>query len=336
MSARNSVLRVGVLGAGVVGVTSALELQDEFPTAYITIVADKFYQDTTSDGAAGFFRPGIEFSGPNENTTKKWIDDSYYYYKRLMDSESACGVSVLDGYFFSDKNIADVRNPLLENLLPIVRSATPEELQIGKKIWKYGVYCESLLIECPKFLPWALTKFKAQGGHVRRQTIDRLGQLEGEFDVVVNCCGLQARYLCNDTKVMPVRGQILKVNAPWLKKFYYEGSDTYIIPNKSGSVTLGGCRQLGSNNLEVCPFDSASIQQRCYNVLPKLKQAPILREWVGLRPYRPIIRVEPEQLNNLKIVHNYGHGGYGVTSAPGTSKHAVQIVRQSLKCNSKL
>lgn len=59
-------LRVGVLGAGVVGVNSALELQSEFPTADIIIIADKFYQDTTSDGAAGIFSPGTGYAGPNE------------------------------------------------------------------------------------------------------------------------------------------------------------------------------------------------------------------------------------------------------------------------------
>jgi hypothetical protein len=29
-----------------------------------------------------------------------------------------------------------------------------------------------------------------------------------------------------------------------------------------------------------------------------------------------------------QVVHNYGHGGYGVTSAPGTAKHAIKLVRQ--------
>jgi len=29
-----------------------------------------------------------------------------------------------------------------------------------------------------------------------------------------------------------------------------------------------------------------------------------------------------------QVVHNYGHGGYGVTAAPGTAKHAVKLVRE--------
>lgn len=59
-----------VLGAGVVGLQTALEIQDKYPNARVTIFADKFGADTTSDVAAGIFRPGTSFSGPNEAVTK--------------------------------------------------------------------------------------------------------------------------------------------------------------------------------------------------------------------------------------------------------------------------
>ena len=35
----------------------------------------------------------------------------------------------------------------------------------------------------------------------------------GKFDVVVNCTGLGARELCNDDKIAPVRGHIIRVSA---------------------------------------------------------------------------------------------------------------------------
>lgn len=63
-------LNICVLGAGVVGLTTALELQKEFRSADVTIIADKFYKDTTSYVAAGLFRPGTSFTGPTEQITK--------------------------------------------------------------------------------------------------------------------------------------------------------------------------------------------------------------------------------------------------------------------------
>ena len=63
-------LNICVLGAGVVGLTTALELQKEFRNADVTIIADKFYEGTTSYVAAGLFRPGTSFTGPTEQITK--------------------------------------------------------------------------------------------------------------------------------------------------------------------------------------------------------------------------------------------------------------------------
>src|SRR5689334_9269267 len=47
---------------------------------------------------------------------------------------------------------------------------------------------------------------------------------------------------------------------------------------------------------------------------------------VGLRPYRPdgfVIRAEA--MGSKRIVHNYGHGGAGITLSWGTSQEAVDL-----------
>jgi glycine/D-amino acid oxidase-like deaminating enzyme len=65
---------------------------------------------------------------------------------------------------------------------------------------------------------------------------------------------------------------------------------------------------------------------------PKLKLAPvnvgknrILRTVVGLRPFRPSgFRVEKEKIGRKIVVHNYGHGGGGITLSWGTSQIAIE------------
>lgn len=59
-----------VVGAGVVGLSTALELQKQYPNAQVSIFADRFGEETTSDVAAGIFRPGPSFSGPNQTETR--------------------------------------------------------------------------------------------------------------------------------------------------------------------------------------------------------------------------------------------------------------------------
>ena len=47
----------------------------------------------------------------------------------------------------------------------------------------------------------------------------------------------------------------------------------------------------------------------------------------GLRPFRPSgFRVEAERIGRILYVHNYGHGGCGVTLSWGTATHAVDLV----------
>lgn len=63
-------LNIAVLGAGVVGLTTAIELKNELRNAKVTVLADKFTTETTSHVAAGLFRPGTSFCGPNEEITR--------------------------------------------------------------------------------------------------------------------------------------------------------------------------------------------------------------------------------------------------------------------------
>jgi D-amino-acid oxidase len=51
-----------------------------------------------------------------------------------------------------------------------------------------------------------------------------------------------------------------------------------------------------------------------------------IRTVVGLRPYRPSgFRVAKEMVGETAVVHNYGHGGGGITLSWGTSKLAVDL-----------
>jgi D-amino-acid oxidase len=55
-------------------------------------------------------------------------------------------------------------------------------------------------------------------------------------------------------------------------------------------------------------------------------ESRIIRVDVGLRPFRPSgFRVEREALGEKVLVHNYGHGGGGITLSWGTAKQAVDL-----------
>jgi D-amino-acid oxidase len=61
----------------------------------------------------------------------------------------------------------------------------------------------------------------------------------------------------------------------------------------------------------------------------KVSRDRIIREVVGLRPYRPEgFKVEAERLGEKLLVHNYGHGGAGITLSWGTASLAVDILSE--------
>ena len=63
----------------------------------------------------------------------------------------------------------------------------------------------------------------------------------------------------------------------------------------------------------------------------KVARNRVIREVVGLRPYRPSgFMVDAKRFGSKLLVHNYGHGGGGVTLSWGTASLAVDLARDFL------
>ena len=73
----------------------------------------------------------------------------------------------------------------------------------------------------------------------------------------------------------------------------------------------------------------AFAQQTARHFAPvKVDRKRIIRELVGLRPFRPEgFVVEAERVGAKLLVHNYGHGGAGITLSWGTATQAVDLAR---------
>jgi hypothetical protein len=100
--------------------------------------------------------------------------------------------------------------------------------------------------------------------------------------------------------------------------------DQFIVRRKFLKI-VGLASMLGPN----LSFASKKFQDPIFkpvNVSPDR----VIRTIVGLRPYRPSgFVLKSEQLNDKTIIHNYGHGGAGISLSWGTSKLAVDMAIQS-------
>lgn len=123
------------------------------------------------------------------------------------------------------------------------------------------------------------------------------------------------------------------MRAPWVKMFYF-ADGAYILPGADGLVTLGGIKDFGSSKMSLSKFDRTSIFERCCELVPSLRKAEVAFEWVGLRPFRQPVRVEAEVIEKRTghtiVIHNYGHGGHGVSLSWGTAIHAARLVDENL------
>ena len=182
----------------------------------------------------------------------------------------------------------------------------------------------------PVYLGYLTERFTHGGG---RLELGQLGSLaEADAAVVVNCTGCGARDLVPDHEVLPVRGQVVLVANPGLTEFFIgptEGTAdlVYMFPH-GDTVLLGGSEQPGNWDLNPDPGLSRRILAGCAAIEPRLAGAGILAERVGLRPVRPRVRLESEPLGAGRLlVHNYGHGGAGVTLSWGCARDVADHIR---------
>lgn len=183
------------------------------------------------------------------------------------------------------------------------------------------------LIDTSVYLEYLAQRFASAGGTVMRDThLMALSDVTRDSELVVNCSGVGARTLAHDSAVEPHRGQVVVV--PKLDLAYAIVSDDaplmYAIPRGRDCV-FGGTNQI-SDDLTPDPTETAEIVRECSRVLAILPP-PVLRERVGLRPFRKTgVRLERATLpDGRTVIHNYGHGGSGFTLSWGCAESVVAL-----------
>jgi D-amino-acid oxidase len=80
------------------------------------------------------------------------------------------------------------------------------------------------------------------------------------------------------------------------------------------------------------PDIATGILRRCVALEQRLAEAAVLEHRVGLRPGRPEVRLKRENLGNgAPCIHNYGHGGSGVTLSWGCAEEVMELVRGAME-----
>lgn len=296
-----------VVGGGVIGLTTAIVLAES--GRRVRVWCREPSRESTSAVAGGLWWP---YRIEPEERVGDWSLASLRVYEELALKPQETGVRLVEGLHAGAR--LDGLGPWAAQV-PGLRQA-PE-----------GLRARLPLIDMPTHLSWLEQRLADAGGTVEAHAVDRLP----DAPLVVNCTGLGARALIPDPQVRPVRGQLVVVENPGIRDWYTAVEDageesTYFMPQPYG-LLLGGTAQEDDWNLAPDPATAERIIARCARIHPEIADAPVLAHRVGLRPVRDTgVRVERRlTARGGVLVHNYGHGGAGVTVAWGCAEEAAAL-----------
>ena len=87
--------------------------------------------------------------------------------------------------------------------------------------------------------------------------------------------------------------------------------------------------RVGDWELGIRDEDNDLILEKVQAIWPDLDRDRIVGGAVGLRPSRTEVRLEEERIGGVRVIHNYGHGGAGVTLSWGCADEVVSIAQGS-------
>lgn len=311
-------MRTLVIGAGVSGLTTAIRLLEA--SHQVTIAAAAQGRAIVSSVAAAIWYP---YKAYPQHLVSAWGATTYAELVRLIP-DSATGIVLRRG---RELFHAPEPDPWWRAAVPDWRRATPAELPAG---YVDGFAYSTPIIDMLRYLPWLAARVTTLGGQIVVQDITDLDACLAEYDLVVDCAGLGARMLVGDATLTPIRGQVIRVAQVGLEEFFLDDNNpagiVYIIP-RIDDIVLGGTAQSGDATMEPDPATAAAILARCIALEPRLRDAAIIEHRVGLRPGRPAIRLEREQRAGGVVIHNYGHGGAGVTLSWGCAQAVINLLQ---------
>jgi D-amino-acid oxidase len=250
---------VAVLGAGVMGLTTARLVQEAgFP---VTLYAKALPPDTTSNIAGGQWSPFGHYR--NSAVTPEWraqfaaaLDYSWRRFQIMVGDDY--GVRWLPTYVDASDHEDDGPSPLAA-YHPGRRVLRADEHPFAlDRIVRF----ETMYVETGRFLRQLTRDVQAAGGVIRVREFATPADIATLPErLVFNCTGLGAGALFGDAGIQPVRGQLAILLPQSEVRYAFTGEAGYMFPRADG-IVLGGTFERGIWETNTEPEAIARILER--------------------------------------------------------------------------
>jgi D-amino-acid oxidase len=249
-----------VIGGGVIGLSTALALQDAGFT--VTLYARDLIPNTTSNVSGAQWTPSSLFDADRIDAAFRTqyvraATIAYARYQTLLGDDY--GVRWIENYDCHDEPDSPFLNNAAESA---IHNLYPEILRYGPGQHpfptRYATRFLTMIIEPNRYLRALERDYLRRGGKIVVRCFTAARELLAlDEPLVMNCTGLGAKELFGDEQLEPVRGQ-LSVLAPQPAVDYMVlHGNRYMFPRSDG-IVLGRTFQHGNTQLDP---DEATIQQ---------------------------------------------------------------------------
>lgn len=231
-----------VLGCGALGLTAARLMQDQ--GWKVKIYAKDLPPHTTSNVAGGQWSatsvydtgmPSSSFMTQFEAAQRH----SYRYFQNLVGPKY--GVRWITNYQFLNGR-GELSGDTLPERYPYLY---PQKQLLGPNDHPfpvdYAYHYDTMLVEPAVFLPALMQDFYGAGGTITKREFHTQNELMNLSEpVIINCTGLGAKELFNDSDMLAIKGQLsFLLPQPEVNYIVIGNSGLYMFPRSDG-VLLGG------------------------------------------------------------------------------------------------
>jgi D-amino-acid oxidase len=321
---------ITVLGAGVVGLTTAITLAER--GVRVRVVFDPNRVGQASWVAPALFTP---YAGPDAARFQHWTRASLARLRAIASQSPESGVRIgdLHEYCYAPAKY----EPWMRDALAMRELAAPAACASANASVRPHV-------DMLAYMPWLQSRALHLGVVFEPRVLASLADAwSPEVRALVNCSGIGARTLVPDPLVRPMHGQLVHCpNDIALAHSVHDdapgGLVSYVFAF-GDRLVLGGTFEPGREDARTDDAALDAIVERCRNLLrldgfPRWADLARTRSRViaGVRPTRgpgneyEHTRVERDALpDGRTLVHNYGHGRAGVTLSWATAADAADL-----------